>query len=116
MAAGTLLTVLSNIPWGQVVDNAPKLAEGAARLWNAVRRKKGDADAGGSPLETLQARVAALEEQVQASSELIKALAEQNARLVQTVERERRRLTRLAIASAASAALLAAALALLFLR
>jgi len=117
MAAGTLLTVLANIPWGQVVDNAPKIADGAVRLWNAVRRKKGGADdAGRSPLEDLEARTAALEEQVQASSELIKALAEQNAQLVHTIERERRRLTRLARAAAIVAALFAATLVALFLR
>ncbi len=36
MSTGAILTVLSNIPWGQVVENAPKVAEGAAKLWNSV--------------------------------------------------------------------------------
>ena len=39
MAVGTLITVLSNIPWGQVVENAPKVAEGAVKLWNSVTHR-----------------------------------------------------------------------------
>lgn len=41
VSTGTLLTVLSNIPWGQVVDNAPKIADGASRLWGAVKARRG---------------------------------------------------------------------------
>ena len=36
MSTGAIITVLANIPWGQVIDNAPKVADGAARLWGAV--------------------------------------------------------------------------------
>ena len=36
MSTGVILTVLSNIPWGQLVENAPKLADGAAKLWSTV--------------------------------------------------------------------------------
>ncbi|MDA7419163.1 hypothetical protein PGB34_22550 [Xenophilus arseniciresistens] len=134
MSTGAILTVLSNIPWGQVIDNAPKVAEGATRLWNSVGLRKkaapaADADAVATaqpalaPTEALQARVQGLEaevrrlsEQMQASSELIKALADQNAMLVQRAELNRRRLHQLAMASAAVAAALATGLLGLLLR
>ena len=100
MAAGTIITVLSKIPWGQVVDAAPKVADGAAKLWSTVTRKKPEqaadtntgvvADTAQSGIEVLQMRLVALEKQVLnlqdqmgASTELIKTLAEQNARLRQ---------------------------------
>ncbi len=128
MAVGPLITtVLSNIPWGQVVDNAPRIAEAAARLWNTGRKSRkapGEDEAEGAAREaSLPARVAALEgelrglrEELQASSELIKALAEQNSQLVQTLERERRRLTRLAIGGTVVAVILAAMTIALTLR
>lgn len=117
MAAGTIITVLANIPWGQVVENAPKVADGALKLWNAVTsRKKQDssqnehpavaADAAPSEADLLKARllrlddnVKSLQDQMQASSELIKALAEQNAQLVQRIELNRVRLVRYAVAT-----------------
>ncbi|RYF67455.1 MAG: hypothetical protein EOO29_36865, partial [Comamonadaceae bacterium] len=104
MSTGVIFTVLSNIPWGQVIDNAPKVADGATRLWNSVGglRKKNapSAAAPASPthvpptqaerllgqVRALETQVHELTDQMQASSELIKALAEQNAQLVQRVE------------------------------
>jgi TolA-binding protein len=134
---GTILTVLSNIPWGKVVDNAPKLADGAARLWGAVR-KRGDAAAeegaaevmaSNAPpeataaeqlaarlagrVEALEGRVAELQAQLAASSELVKDLAEQNAQLVQRIELHQQQLRRLALGGAAVAVVLTAGLALL---
>lgn len=134
MSTGAILTVLSNIPWGQVIDNAPKVAEGATKLWNSVglRKKPGpaaDADAAEaaqaplSPNEALKAQVQGLEaevrklsEQMQASSELIKALADQNALLVQRVELNRLRLRQFVIAAASVGAALAMAVASLLMR
>ncbi|RYF82622.1 MAG: hypothetical protein EOO29_06370 [Comamonadaceae bacterium] len=137
MATGVILTVLSNIPWGQVIDNAPKVAEGATRLWNSVGslRKKAppaapEPAAAATPAkvpptqaEVLRAQVQILEadvrnltEQMQASSELIKALAEQNAQLVQRIEMNRVRLRQLVIAASATAAGLVAALGYLLMR
>lgn len=132
MSTGAILTVLSHIPWGQVVDNAPKVADGAARLWSTVtgfRTKAADGTAvsagARAPTETeaLRSRVEALEEtvrhlseQMQASSELIKALADQNAQLVQTIELNRTRLVRLAWAAAATGVALFGAVAFLLLR
>ena len=108
MAIGWL-TILQSVPWTEVIKNAPKVAEGAKKLWNAVGKQRpvdGAADAGAQPavthephtLEALEARAAALETavsdlhgQMLASSELIKALAEQNAQLVKRIEANRKR-------------------------
>ena len=126
MAAGSVITVLSNIPWGQVIDAAPKLAEGAGRLWEAAKNLRksrsapvdGTASSTASPPtddEQLAARVCELEgtvqelrEQMQASAEVIKDLANQNSLLVQRIEITRRRLLRVAIACAACLLVLAA--------
>jgi hypothetical protein len=128
MSTGAIITVLANIPWGQVIDNAPKVADGAARLWGAVTgaRKQTAPEPGAQPLsetERLKAQVVALEsatlaleEQMRASSELIKALADQNTQLVQRVEIHRVRLMRLSVAAGVGGLLLAAAVAYLLLR
>lgn len=112
MAAGTILTVLSNIPWGQVVDNAPKVAEGATKLWKVVTGKKPEDSTGASDeglgrrqsetddlrgqLLAMQLHIQRLEEQMTASATLIKSLAEQNTQLVAKVELNSVKLVRLA--------------------
>src|SRR4030067_926120 len=101
------LPILQSVPWTEVIKNAPKVAEGARKLWNAVGKKRAAdevADADAQPaishepltLEALEARAAALEAAVsdlhgrmRASSELIQALAEQNAQLVRRIEANR---------------------------
>ena len=105
------MTVLKLVPWVEVIKNAPAIADGAKKLWATAGRppREGDAGqdapsaghavaAGDEGLAALQAQlasaedsVARLQEQMQASSALIKALAEQNAELVQRVELNRRR-------------------------
>jgi hypothetical protein len=100
-------TLLAHIPWGQVVEHAPKLAQGATRLWERVRSGAEPPpvvtpEAGSEPVATPQARLAALEAQVLAlqdemrtSAGLVKELAEQNARLVermQDLDRQHQRL------------------------
>jgi hypothetical protein len=115
MAIGWL-TILKSVPWTEVIRNAPKVAEGARKLWNAVGRQRaadGAAEAGAQPavshephtLEALEARADALEKavsdlhgQMLASSELIKELAEQNAQLVRRIEANRKRTLWLAAA------------------
>lgn len=110
MAAGAFIAALANIPWGQVVDNAPKLAEGAARLMRAVTglRKPAEPVADTTPssppepptgvealqreVEVLRDTVAGLQEQMQVSSQLLKDLTEQNFLLIQRVELNRMRL------------------------
>lgn len=134
MAAGTIITVLSNIPWGQVIESAPKVADAAEKLWNAViSRKKGDqatganakkvADATLSNAEILNSRLLAIEEhvyrledQMRASTELIKMLAEQNIQLVRIVELNSTRLLWLAASAAIAVIVLAGSIAFLLLR
>lgn len=113
MALGWL-TVLQMVPWSDVIKNAPKVADGAKKLWNAVGKKPlpaapADSGAGvqlspeGQAIAALQSHVLALEsathelhEQMLASSELIKALAEQNTQLIRRAEVHRVRLLLLA--------------------
>ena len=103
MAIGWL-AVLQLVPWGDVISNAPKVAEGAKKLWKTVGKKStGDelsSDMIAPPLKPdaqsmgmLQARLVALETMTRElhqhmldSSELIKTLAEQNAQLVKRIE------------------------------
>jgi ribonuclease D len=118
MAIGWL-TILKSVPWTEVIKNAPKVAEGAKKLWNAVGKQRAAdeaAEAGAPPaashephtLEALEARAAVLEKavsdlhgQMLASSELIKELAEQNAQLVKRIEANRKRTLWLAAATLA---------------
>ena len=108
MAIGWL-TILQSVPWTEVIKNAPKVAEGARKLWSTVAKKYASADDSASStqpavsaephtLAALEARTTALEAaisdlhgQMLASSELIKALAEQNAQLVKRIEANRKR-------------------------
>ncbi|MBT9538748.1 hypothetical protein [Thiobacillus sp.] len=115
MAVGWLM-VLQSVPWAEVIKNAPKLADGAKKLWDAVAghpvqpaatKPQPDAAPGTPNLAALEARTLALEaavsdlhSQMFASSELIKALAEQNTQLVQRVEANRVRVVWLSAAVA----------------
>ena len=115
------LALLQNLPWSDVIHNAPRVAEGAKRLWTTVARRPGrdadgDLDTGHDAwqartpaaldkrLVDLEAQIAALEAQMVASADLIKALAEQNAALIERVERTRATLLWLAAATLATAA------------
>jgi hypothetical protein len=106
MAIGWL-TVLKSVPWGEVISSAPKVAEGAKKLWNAVSNKprspgmpSSGAHAPLSPdpqaFAKLQASVNDLHSQMLASSELIKALADQNTQLIKRIELNRVRMLWLA--------------------
>ena len=138
MAAGTIITVLSNVPWGQVIDAAPKVADGATKLWNAVTRRKKDeggvssdvsiaasaTDVKSDPLyqiradiESVNSSVGNLRDEMLAATELIKQLADQNTILVQRVELNRRRLVRMSYAAAiVSTILLAGIIYLLIIK
>ena len=107
MAIGWL-TILQSVPWSEVISNAPKVADGAKKLWKTVARKPalhessgGNGQAALSPeaqaFATLESRIAVLEAtttelhgQMLASSELIAALAEQNAQLIKRIETNRK--------------------------
>jgi hypothetical protein len=113
MAIGWL-TVLKSVPWGEVISSAPKVAEGAKKLWKAVSNKprspgmpspgahaplSSDPQAVAklqSELAQLRASVNDLHNQMLASSELIKALADQNTQLIKRVELNRLRVLWLA--------------------
>ena len=117
MALGWLM-VLQSVPWSEVIANAPKLADGAKKLWNTVAGKPAlpkqpvpqaqpAASSDSQVLAALEARAAALETavsdlhgQMTASSELIKSLAEQNAQLVKRIEANRVRMLWLTAATA----------------
>ncbi len=105
------MTVLKLVPWGEVVKNAPLVAEGAKKLWDKAGQGATappvppatdvvhDAGAAAPVDEVLAARqaeteasVAQLQEQMRAASKLINALAEQNAELVARVQAHRERL------------------------
>ena len=111
MAIGWL-AVLKMVPWGDVIENAPKVAQGAKKLWHTVGKKtlEPPASASAGSLQTqapslaaLQAQVAELQsatsdlqQQMLESSALIESLAEQNTQLIQRVEINRRRVIWLA--------------------
>lgn len=101
------LVVLTSVPWTEVINNAPRVADGARKLWNAISKRspKPEVDTPAvnptlSPeaqtIALLQTQLAAVESvttelhnQLLASSELIKALAEQNTQLIQRIETNR---------------------------
>ena len=122
MAIGWL-TVLKMVPWTDVISNAPVVADGAKKLWNAVAKKalNGGPDTVLVPtsshesliepslislqmqLTATDAAVSDLRQQMLASSELIKSLAEQNTQLIKRVEVNRTRLLWLAALTVALA-------------
>ena len=118
------IAVLSQVPWADVIDNAPKVADGAKKLWTMVVRRPAADDSSHGALQArtpaalekrivaLEAKIAGLDAQMIASVELIKALAEQNAQLIARVERNRNHLRWLVAATQATA--LAALAALIF--
>lgn len=109
------LTVLKLVPWTDVIKNAPAVADGAKKLWKTVGKNpptQANATAPASHLSTLpesqaiallerqlgalEVTVDELHQQMRESSELIKALADQNTQLIQRVEVNRRRVVWLA--------------------
>jgi hypothetical protein len=96
-------TILTNVPWSDVLGKAPVIAESAKKLWQGRGRKNSEtavaeADAFIAPdadhatrLTGLEAAQRKLRTQLLASGELIQALSEQNIQLVAQVEALRRR-------------------------
>jgi len=90
------LTVLANVPWSEVIKNAPKVVDGSKKFWNAVTKKTpniSDTQKHGIPqsevIASLETKVSDLQAQMLASSELIKELAEQNTQLIKRIETNR---------------------------
>lgn len=115
------MSVLKMVPWSDVLSNAPKVADGAKKLWSTVAKKAGVAGEsapeeptaepqdlpaaellGGlqAQLARQEAALSALHQQMLSSSEMIQNLAEQNAQLVQRVEANRMRVRWLTLAVA----------------
>ena len=106
MAIGWL-SVLKLVPWNDVISNAPKLASEAKKLWSTVAKTPPTAEpaptkakSSSSPdsqslallqadLELVIAEVADLHKQMLESSQLIKALADQNTQLIRRMEVQR---------------------------
>lgn len=103
MALGWL-TVLKMVPWEDVIKNAPRVADGAKKLWSAVAKKPPVPESlhasqrmSDTPslaqlqqqLDTAIADITSLHQQMLESSALIQALAEQNAQLIKRVETNR---------------------------
>lgn len=109
MAIGWI-SLLSAVPWKDVISTAPAIADGAKKLWNTVTKKVPTetvptfeilVDESNDPeiiskllvkLNAVDATVTELHKQMLASSELIKALANQNTELIRRVEANRIRL------------------------
>ena len=109
------LTLLNSVPWKEVIGNAPKVADGAKKLWKSVAKKSGPAGSSSTlatparsteeqtiaTLDTriieLKAEVSSLNEAMLASSEVIKALAEQNGQLIKSIAIFRGRVLRLGL-------------------
>lgn len=127
-------TVLAAVPWKQVIENAPHVADGAKKLWNAVAKKPVTRDTPGpgtgadltaeapsiagmaSRIAAVEAETADLHGQMLASSELIKVLAEQNAQLVERIETNRVRVLWLSAVLVVVSALAIASLVLAITR
>ena len=110
MAIGWM-ALLKAVPWGEVARKAPEIAESAKKLWSTVARKPAQTElevhtAFASEhedvswlkqrLATIEAANVDLHNQMLATTELIKALAEQNTQLVKNIELNRIRTIRLA--------------------
>ena len=140
------MLALKAVPWGDVIDNAPRIADGAKKLWDNVAQKKATAHAGPvmtaaataaavaavkiTPeaaaiaaltvqLAAAEAATAAVHQQVVSTLEMTTALAEQNALLVCQLAILQRRLSQVVMATAVVAVVTVVAvsgLALLLVR
>ena len=113
MAIGWL-SVLKLVPWNEVISNAPKLASEAKKLWSTVAKTpptaepspakaKPSAGSDSPSLALLQAdlelvitEVTDLHKQMLESSQLLKALADQNTQLIKQMDIQRMRIRWLA--------------------
>ena len=108
------------MPWADVIHNAPKVADGAKKLWKSVSGKSAEASSAAGQVQvpvsvealspiamearirTLEAKLGELHTQMVASSELMKQLADQNTQLVRRIEANRVRMIWVAVVSLAS--------------
>ena len=104
MAIGWL-SVLKWVPWNEVISNAPRLANEAKKLWSTVAKTPPAAEPSPTKpsisfdsqslallqadLELVITEVTDLHKQMLESSQLIKALADQNTQLIRRIEVQR---------------------------
>ena len=112
------ITAFKVIPWADVIEATPAILRGAKQLWGKVQRNEAPPASVPAPVDTPEARLAAVEARVQqlsdearASSELIEQLAQHNARLVDAVQMLR---VRTRVLTVVAVALSAAVVALLW--
>src|SRR5262245_44920983 len=81
------ISVFRTIPWVDLIAAAPGIARGARRLWTEIRKRPepGMPEGRGERLERLESQVSELKKELVASAELIKAMSEQNERLLEAV-------------------------------
>ena len=91
------LFALKAVPWADVVQAAPAIVKGARKLFNTARESQpppvGDSEAyvpGGdgvpARLQRLEVALQNLDAEQSSSAELIRSLAEQNARVIEAIE------------------------------
>jgi hypothetical protein len=92
------LFALKAVPWSDVVQAAPAIVKGARKLFNTARESEpppvgtpdayADVDAGSvqTRLQRLEAALQHVDAEQNSSAELIRSLAEQNARMVEAIE------------------------------
>lgn len=101
------LNVLKAVPWNDVINNAPKIADGAKQLLRSIGKKtQGRKEAASTKgafskpesvsLEEMDDRITVvesslneLESQMLSSAEIIKKLCEQNSELIKRIELNR---------------------------
>lgn len=95
--------LLTQVPWADVIRNAPAIIDSARKLWGQ-KDKKGftvkpppETAPEEQQLAVMQQQIAELSIQLQAASGVIQSLAEQNGLMIARVEKTRRRLLILAI-------------------
>lgn len=120
MALGSLITALKVVPWGDVITAAPAIVKGARKIFTRTEDDPAPvAPPGADPnerLRLLEARLQEMAEREQASAKLVEALAEQNAKVVEAIGVLRARARWLIAINAVLLALLAAGLAVSYVR
>lgn len=91
------MVALQAVPWADLLKNAPKIADGAGRIWDSVASRKSNADTTASDrpstpalsmtslaqrIGVAETSIEALNAQMASSLQVTAALAEQNAELV----------------------------------
>ena len=112
------LTALKILPWGDMIEYAPKLVSGAQKLWQRVKTEQGQTDAiiianpPQSPDETAR-ELQELKQQLQDAqaqqvelSKIVSELAAQNQRMVSALDILRVRMRLLAIVTIALAGMM----------